>query len=59
MTESPTPEEYARRSHEQRMRAQAERGPVDRLVTRLSQHLQENSFAERLIEQIVASRRQT
>lgn len=52
-----TPEERVRQARKQRTDAEAERGGVDRLVERLKRHLAENSFADRLYEQLLASRR--
>jgi len=52
-----TPEERVRRARRQRAQAAEERGSVDRLVDRLQEHLAENNFAQRLYEQLDATRR--
>ena len=52
-----TPEERVRRAHAQKKEARERRPEVDRIVARLTRHLEENHFAERFIQQLNSSRR--
>jgi hypothetical protein len=52
-----TPEERVRRARKQRAQAAAEHGLVDKLVSRLQEHLSENNFAQRLYDELDATRR--
>lgn len=54
---SPTPEERVTRAQKQKREAADERPAVDSLVAKLKRHLEENHFAERLYQQMSASRR--
>jgi DNA-binding SARP family transcriptional activator len=47
-----------RRSHERLRHAQADKPRVDSLAARLRRHFEENSFGERLYEQMMTSRRE-
>jgi hypothetical protein len=55
--DDPTPEERVRRARQERDDTAASRDEVDSLVDRLKKHLAENHFADRLYEQLRASRR--
>jgi hypothetical protein len=52
-----TPEQRIDRAEEQKREAASRRSEVDRLFNRLSRHLADNHFAERLYAQLDASRR--
>lgn len=53
-----TPEQRVRRAEAQQQDAAARRPEVERLFNRLRRHLEENHFADRLYQQMSASRRQ-
>lgn len=52
-----TPEDRLRRVEAQQQDVEAHRSVVDGLFARLKRHLEENHFADRLYDQIDASRR--
>jgi len=52
-----TPAERVRRARTERAEVAAEGQEVDTIVDKLRRHLAENNFAERLYEQLTASRR--
>jgi hypothetical protein len=52
-------ESALKRSEEQLRAAKAEKPRVDSMVAKLRRHLDENGFAERLYQQMMASRRET
>jgi hypothetical protein len=53
-----TPEERVRRAHAQKNAAKADGVEVDRVVSRLRRHLEENQFVDRLYQQLMNSRRE-
>jgi DNA-binding SARP family transcriptional activator len=58
-TEDAALDARVQRSTERLRNAEAAKPRVDSLVARLKRHYQENSFGERLYEQMMASRRES